>query len=59
MYYFGGCLGLNSCLAAIQRSKIRKAHGIKGNIFHDVALHYCCAACAMTQEKRELAKNAQ
>lgn len=39
---------------AFNRKSIRDIYKIKGNIFSDFFLHFCCCLCAISQEFREV-----
>ena len=45
--------------ALVLRSAIRERYGIKGNDFEDILLAFCCPACTLCQNYREMSVRGQ
>jgi Cys-rich protein (TIGR01571 family) len=48
------CFGLCAFVGGSQRSDVRKKYGIHGDGCEDCCVHFCCTACALTQEYEEV-----
>lgn len=46
--------GVDLCLGAHIRTKIRDAKGIPGSFIGDLILWFCCPLCALVQEAQEV-----
>ncbi|GJQ98947.1 PLAC8 motif-containing protein [Tanacetum coccineum] len=51
LYCCGGCHALYTCF---YRSKLRQLYMLPARPCHDCLVHFCCLACALCQEYREL-----
>lgn len=56
IYCIAGACGFYSCIGAKGRGNVRTIRAIEGGFAKDCITHFCCAPCALTQEKLELDK---
>jgi Cys-rich protein (TIGR01571 family) len=63
MIYAAACIGgnlfgmggiLSGLIQMIGRGNIRAKFNIEGSSFNDCCATFCCSACALTQEAREI-----